>query len=74
MKKRRFSGNSEAKTHFKVNINVRYFRQATMNEIESATTKDETANEILQYKNTKDFRKKSDGNGMTDKRGFRQAG
>ena len=39
-----------------------------------ATQNIETANVILQYKNTKDFRKKSDGNGMTDKRGFRQAG
>ena len=39
-----------------------------------ATQKNETANGILQYKNTKDFRKKSDGNGMADKRGFRQAG
>ena len=52
------SGNSNGKTHFKVNINVRYFRQATMNEIESATTKDETANEICNIQNTKDFRKK----------------
>lgn len=40
----------------------------------NATQKNETTNRILQYKNTKDFRKKSDGNGMTDKRGFRQAG
>ena len=39
-----------------------------------ATQKNETANEILQYKNTNDFRRKSDGNGMADKRGFRQAG
>ena len=39
MKKRRFSGNLNGKTHFKVTINVRYFRQATMNEIECATTK-----------------------------------
>ena len=39
-----------------------------------ATQKNESANEILQYKNAKDFRKKSDGNGMTDRRGFRQAG
>ena len=36
--------------------------------------KDETANEICNIKNTNDFRRKSDGNGMADKRGFRQAG
>ena len=40
-----------------------------------ATQKNETANGILQYTKTPRISaKKSDGNGMADKRGFRQAG
>ena len=37
-------------------------------------TKERNGKQDLQYKNAKDFSKKSDGNGMADKRGFRQAG
>ena len=39
-----------------------------------ATQNNETANGILQYKTPMISARKSDGNGMADKRGFRQAG